>query len=72
MWAFFSRRLRMWLLLALGAPILAWLLGRVADAVERRNGPNGATRALHSARGWLGRRTRGPLARRQETRQPAR
>lgn len=64
MWAFFSRRLRMWLLFAVGAPVLAWLLGRLGDAVERRRGPNGFSSTLHSVRGWLRRRTRGPLSRR--------
>ncbi|MBW0104944.1 hypothetical protein [Pseudonocardia sp. KRD291] len=64
MWAFFSRRLRMWLLFAVGAPLLAWLLGRLGDVVERRRGPNGFSRTLHTARGWLRRRTRGPLSHR--------
>jgi hypothetical protein len=62
MWAFFSARLRMWLLLAVGAPVLGWLLGRIGDAVEARRGPNGLSRALQKGRGWLRRRTRGPLA----------
>lgn len=71
MWAFFSRRLRMWLLLAVGAPLLAWLLGRLGDVVERRRGPNGFSRAMHTARGWLRRRARGPLSHR-DTQVPAR
>ena len=36
MWALLSRHLRVWLLLAVGAPLLAWLLGKIGDAVERR------------------------------------
>jgi hypothetical protein len=64
MWAFLSRRLRLWLLLAVGAPLLAWAAGRVADALERRRGASGVTRTLRHADGWLQRRTRGPLARR--------
>lgn len=67
MWAFLSRRLRLWLLLAVGAPLLAWAAGRVADTVERRRGENGVTRSLRFADGWLSRRTRGPLARRRAT-----
>jgi hypothetical protein len=29
MWAFFSRRLRMWLILAVGAPVVGFVLGKV-------------------------------------------
>lgn len=60
--AFFTRRLRLWLLLALGAPVLAWVLGFVGDRLEARSGPTRLTRGLGKARGWLDRRTRGPLA----------
>lgn len=65
MWAFLSRRLRLWLLLAVGAPLLAWAAGRIAEALERRRGENGVTRTLRYADGWLRRRTRGPLRRRR-------
>ncbi len=61
MWAFFSRRLRMWLILAVGAPILAWLLGKVGDVVEARRGPNTVSNALKKGSGYLQRRTKGPL-----------
>jgi hypothetical protein len=64
MWAFFSRRLRMWLILAVGAPVVAWLLGKVGDAIESRRGPNTASRTLKNGSGYLRRRTKGPLARR--------
>ena len=64
MWAFFSRRLRMWLFLAIGFPVVAWLLGRIGDVIEHRNGPNGMSRGLQRARGWLRSRSTGPLARR--------
>lgn len=64
MWAFFSARLRMWLILAVGAPLLGWLLGRVGDAIEVRRGPSTLTRVLQHGRDWLARRSRGPLARR--------
>lgn len=62
MWAFLSARLRMWLILAVGAPLLAWLLGRIGDAVEARLGSNRVSRSLQWARARLQRRTRGPLA----------
>lgn len=64
MWAFFSARLRTWLLLAVGVPALAWSLGKIGDVVEARRGPNAVSRVLHAGRRWLGRRARGPLARR--------
>lgn len=66
MWAFFSRRLRMWLLFALGAPVAAWLLGRLGDLVERRSGPNAFSSALQTGRRFLERRSRGPLRHRQQ------
>lgn len=72
MWAFFSARLRMWLVLAIGAPILGWLLGRIGDAIESRRGPNGLSRTLQRGRGWLRRRSKGPLARDRQLEQPAR
>lgn len=62
MWAFLSARLRMWLFLAVVAPLVGWLLGKVGDAIEARRGPTTLTRALQKGRAWLGRRTRGPLA----------
>jgi hypothetical protein len=64
MWAFFSRRLRMWLILAIGVPVAAWLLGRIGDVIESRNGPTGVSRSLQKARTWLRSRAAGPLARR--------
>jgi len=66
MWALFSRHLRVWLLLAVGAPLLAWLLGRVGDAIERRRGPNTVSRIIHQGRRFLERRVRGPLRRREQ------
>lgn len=62
MWVFLSRRLRMWALLAIGAPVLGFLLGKVGDLVESRRGPNTVSRALHTGRRFLQKRTRGPLA----------
>lgn len=62
MWAFFSARLRMWLILAIGAPVLGFVLGKLGDLIEARRGPNGLSRALQSGRNWLQRRSKGPLA----------
>ena len=64
MWALLSRHLRVWLLLAVGAPVLAWLLGKIGEALERRRGPNTVSRLSHSGRRFLERRTRGPMRRR--------
>ncbi len=73
MWVFFSRRLRMWAILAIGAPILAFLLGKVGDLIESRSGPTTISKALHSGRRFLDKRTTGPLARRKvEAQSPAR
>lgn len=46
MWAFPSARLRLWLLLAVGAPVLSWLLGTIGDRLETRSGPTTTSRAL--------------------------
>lgn len=62
MWAFLSARLRLWLLLAVGAPVLSWLLGAIGDRLEARSGPTTTSRTLKKSRDWLRRRTRGPLA----------
>ena len=64
--AFLSQRLRMWLFLALGAPLLVWVLGFIGDWVEARTGPTRLTRVLGKARGWLRSRTKGPLAHHDE------
>jgi hypothetical protein len=65
MWAFFSARFRMWLMLAIAAPLLGWLLGRIGDLIEARRGPNGLSRVLQQGRDFLRRRSRGPLAARR-------
>jgi hypothetical protein len=62
MWAFLSARLRWWLILAIGAPLLGWVLGRVGDLIESRRGPNAISKVLQRGRGWLWRSSRGPLA----------
>lgn len=62
MWAFFSRRLRMWAILAIGAPLLGLLFGKLGDLVESRRGPNALSRVLHTGRRFLQKRSTGPLA----------
>ncbi len=62
MWVFLTRRLRLWLFFALGAPVLGWLFGKVGDRLEARNGPTRASQTLQQGRNWLQRRSRGPFA----------
>jgi hypothetical protein len=57
MWLFFTRRLRMWLILTVVVPLTSGLLRRVGQSLERRNGPSGVSRALLKA-GELGDRVR--------------
>jgi hypothetical protein len=49
MWAFFSRRLRMWLLLAIALPLTRALVHRLALAAERRDPSTRTAKALHQA-----------------------
>jgi hypothetical protein len=60
MWLFFTRRLRMWLILTVLVPLVTGLLRRIGRGLERRNGPNGASRALLRA-GDLGDSARATL-----------
>jgi hypothetical protein len=60
MWLFFSRRLRMWLILTVVVPLTTGLLRRIGRALERRSGPSGVSRALLKA-GDLGDRARATL-----------
>ena len=57
MWLFFTRRLRMWLILTVLVPLAGGLLRRIGTALERRNGPTKVSRALLKA-GELGDRAR--------------
>lgn len=57
MWAFFSGRLRMWVIIAIVLPLLSWALGWLGDRLEARNGPGKASRALRAGRDWLDRLT---------------
>lgn len=54
--ALLSSRFRRWLLLAVGIPLGAWALERVADEIEERKGDHPAARNLRAAGGWLGAR----------------
>lgn len=49
MWAFFSRRLRMWLLLAIALPLIQTLVHRLALAAERRNPSTRTAKTLRQA-----------------------
>ena len=60
MWLFFTRRLRMWLILTVLVPLGTGLLRRVGRGLERRNGPNSVSRALLRA-GDVGDRARARL-----------
>jgi len=60
MWLFFTRRLRMWLLLTVVVPLGTGLLRRVGLAIERRRGPSAVSRGLLKA-GDLGDRARAGL-----------
>lgn len=60
--AFLSARLRMWLIVAVAAPLIGWLLGKVGDLIEARRGPNGLSKVLRTGRDWLRGRSKGPLA----------
>jgi hypothetical protein len=58
MWLFLRRRLLVWLVLAVGVPLLDWLLGKASDTVRARKGDNAVTRGLDSTRNSV-RRARG-------------
>ena len=49
MWAFFSRRLRMWLLLAIALPLTRALVHRLALAAVRRDPSTRTAKALFKA-----------------------
>jgi len=60
MWLFFTRRLRMWLILSVVVPLTSGVLRRVGQRLERRNGPTRFSRTLLQA-GELGDRARAAL-----------
>ena len=49
MWGFFSRRLRMWLLLAIGLPLARALIHRLALAADQRDPSTRTAKTLHQA-----------------------
>ncbi len=69
MWALLSRRFRQYLVLALGAPLVAWVLDGVGLGLERRRGQTRLTRSLRSGGNFLRARGRGPIARRLRERE---
>ena len=60
MWLFFTRRLRMWLILSVVVPLTSGVFRKVGRRLERRNGPSKVSRALLQA-GELGERARSAL-----------
>src|ERR1700733_7631572 len=54
MWAFFSRRLRMWLLLAIALPLIQALVHRLALAAERHDPSTRTARTLLQADSAVG------------------
>jgi hypothetical protein len=60
MWLFFTRRLRMWLILTVLVPLTTGVLRKVGRRLERRNGPTSLSRGLLRA-GDLGDRARATL-----------
>ena len=60
MWLFFTRRLRMWLILSVVVPLTTGVLRRIGARLERRNGPSAVSRTLLKA-GDVGDRARATL-----------
>ena len=75
MWAFFSRRLRTWLLLAIALPLTRAFVHRLALAAERRDQSTRTAKALHQADSAVtaaSRRTARKAERRKERRKAGR
>ena len=49
MWVFLSRRLRLWVLLAIALPLTRALVHRLALAAERRDASTRTAKTLHQA-----------------------
>lgn len=58
MGALLSTRIRRWLLLAVGVPVLAWTLGRIGDGLEARKGESKVSRGFQQAGSWMQRHSR--------------
>jgi len=50
MWLFLRRRLIIWVVLAVGVPLLDWLLGKVSETLRARQGESTLTRGLDTTR----------------------
>jgi hypothetical protein len=50
MWLFLRRRLIIWVVLAVGVPLLDWLLGKVSETLRARKGESTLTRGLDTTR----------------------
>ena len=68
-WAFFTKRFRLWVLFALGVPVLRRLMAGVGDSLEQRGGETPVTRGLRSGHQYLARFDR--KARKEARRAPA-
>jgi hypothetical protein len=60
MWLFFTRRLRMWLILSVVVPLTTGILRRIGSRLEQRNGSTTVSRALLTT-GEMGDRARATL-----------
>ena len=49
MWVFLSRRIRLWLLVAVGLPFLRRILGGVSQRLEASRGETALTRGLKAS-----------------------
>ncbi len=49
MWVLVTRRLRLWLLVAVAGPTLRWALNRAGQHLERHHGQTRASRGLQTA-----------------------
>lgn len=52
-WAFLSRRFRLWVLFAVGIPLVRRLLGGAGDALEARKGQNALSRGMQGGSQYL-------------------
>jgi hypothetical protein len=53
MWAFLSRRLRTWLVLAVAVPLGAKVLRRAGEKLEERQGPTTVSKGLRNSGEFL-------------------
>ena len=67
-WAFFTKRFRLWLLFAFGVPVLRRIMAASGDTLEARTGETLVTRGLRTGHGYLGQFDR--RARKQARRAP--